>query len=164
MHVLKYVTYTHITQTYPKRTSPETKKQNKFSMISLPKNHDILWQPNLLQVGHGYADFSSQLGIIISPTWDFPKKTIRGSYGTWDPSGPLKPPPRNWATRVLEVLFFRSKKLKIEPKSPPGGPSLDWYSEKPPWRRPQEKSPTHQASKENFEGGKDRERGWGSRG
>ena len=54
MHdVLKYVTYTHITQTYPKRSQKEhhlkKKKQNMFFMISLPKNYDILWQPNPLQ-------------------------------------------------------------------------------------------------------------------
>lgn len=165
MYVLKYVTYIHITQTYPKRTSPEKKKKNMSFMISLPKNHDIRWQPNPLQ------SWSTRACRFLQPTWNdyftnqpgiFSKQTIRGSSWDLGPFWTLKTATKKLGHQSFGgTFFFCSKKLKIEPKSLPGKPSLDWYSEKPPGRRPQEKSPTHQAmgnfEEQNAKAGRERQ-------
>ena len=74
--------------------------------------------PILCKVGlPEYVDFSiANLEELFHQPGIFSKQTIRGPVGTWDPSGPLKPPPGNWITRVLEVLFFSLKKVENRAK------------------------------------------------
>lgn len=165
--------YTHNPNLPKKNITWKKKKKTCLSWSASQKTMTFVGNPILCKVGlPGHVDFSSQLGMIISPTnlGFFPNKQSGGPVGTWDPSGPLKPPPRNWATRVLEVLFFFAQKSW---KS-----SQNLCRENPAWtgtprnhlgedhkrNRPPTKQWEISKNKMPRRGGKDRERGWGSRG